>query len=161
MDGTEVLAQLAERENKWPVIMLTGHGDVRTAVNSLKLGAYDFLEKPVRSEELFKAIENAFSHFYTQVAVERRQAEARRRVAALTPRELEVVCCLSGGSSNKQVAFDLSLSPRTVEMHRANGFRHLQVRTLVEAAALLADASIMTSTTRSPKDFKKRKLSDM
>lgn len=145
-DGTQVLAQLAERKNKWPVIVLTGHGEVGLAVSSLKLGADDFLEKPVESERLLLALEAAFGRLAAQLAADDRQAVVQQKLAALTAREYEVVSRLSAGSSNKQVAFELSLSARTVEMHRANGFRHLEVRTLVEAAAVLAEAKIRPNT---------------
>jgi two-component system response regulator FixJ len=149
VDGTQVLAQLAQRKNKWPVIVLTGHGEVGLAVSSLKLGADDFLEKPVKSENLLLALDAAFGRLATQLAADDRQAVVQQKLAALTAREYEIVSRLSAGGSNKQVAFDLSISARTVEMHRANAFRHLQVRTLVEASALLAEASIKTSTATS------------
>jgi two-component system response regulator FixJ len=142
IDGVAVLAQLSQRKNWWPVIMLTGHGEVAVAVNALKLGAHDFLEKPVKPEDLLQAIESALDRLSVKLSTDQSHAKAIRRVAALTRREFEVVSRLSAGSSNKQVALDLSLSSRTIEMHRANGFRHLEVRTLVEAAALLAEASI-------------------
>lgn len=142
MDGMEVLKRLSQVQNKWPVIVITGHGDIGLAVNALKLGAHDFLEKPVRIETLMIAIDSAFDRLAGQIAFEVRCADVRQRVAMLTAREFEVTSRLSAGSSNKQVAFELSISPRTVEMHRANAFRHLKVRTLVEAAALLAKPEV-------------------
>lgn len=136
IDGTQVLAELAERQNNWPVIVLTGHGEIGLAVQSLKAGAIDFLEKPVSEEILFHSIDAAFSLLAKQAYADEESNEAVRRLASLTSREAEVLDLLCRGRSNKQVAFDLSLSPRTVEMHRANAFRHLNVRTLIEAAAV-------------------------
>ncbi len=136
VDGTQVLAELAARQNSWPVVVLTGHGEIGIAVQSLKAGAIDFLEKPVSEDVLFKSIDAAFARLADQAEAVAEADRAVQRLASLTSREAEVLDLLCRGRSNKQVAFDLSLSPRTVEMHRANAFRHLNVRTLIEAAAV-------------------------
>jgi two-component system response regulator FixJ len=140
MDGTQVLRQLAARDNKWPVIMLSGHGEIGVAVQSLKNGAIDFLEKPVPAKELLAAIDVAFEKLRHEAVGDDRREQAAQRVSLLTPREGEVLDHLCEGRTNKQVAFDLSISPRTVEMHRANALRQLKVRSLVEAAALRRSA---------------------
>lgn len=140
MDGTAVLSELSKRQIKWPVIVLTGHGEVDIAVQSLKSGATDFLEKPVSADILFKAIDAAFDRLTDQSATDHCREKAAACIASLTPREGEVLRHLCEGHSTKQVAFDLSISPRTVEMHRANALRQLKVRTLIEAAALRRDA---------------------
>lgn len=140
MDGTQVLRQLAARDNKWPVIMLSGHGEIGTAVQSLKYGAIDFLEKPAPAKTLLAAIDAAFEKLAHEAVGDDRRAEAEQRLSLLTPREREVLDHLCKGRSNKQVAFDLAISPRTVEMHRANALRQLNVRSLVEAATLRRSA---------------------
>ena len=136
ISGMEVLADLKSRKNDWPVIVLTGHGEVGVAVQAFKIGAIDFLEKPVPLTDLMQAIESAFYKLRQQTAVEGTRNEAAVRLALLTPREFEVLESLCCGRSNKQVAFDMSLSTRTVEMHRANAFRQLGVRSVVEALAI-------------------------
>ena len=140
MDGTQVLRQLAARKNKWPVIMLSGNNDIGLAVQSLKYGAVDFLQKPAAAETLLAAIDVAFEKLVHEEVGDDRRDQAAQRVSLLTPREIEVLNHLCEGRSNKQVAFALSISPRTVEMHRANALRQLKVRSLVEAATLRRSA---------------------
>lgn len=140
MDGIQVLSELARRQIKWPVIVLSGHGEVAVAVQSLKLGAIDFLEKPASAADLLSAIERAFQQLTSDSADDNRRERAAARMAVLTRRELEVLDHLCQGRSNKQVAFDLSISPRTVEMHRANALRQLNLRSLVEVAELRSAA---------------------
>jgi two-component system response regulator FixJ len=140
MDGTQVLRELALRGNAWPVIMLSGHGEIALAVQSLKYGAMDFLEKPATAHDLLASIGAACEKLALAAAGDERRDQAAQRVSMLTPREIEVLDLLCEGRSNKQVAFDLSISPRTVEMHRANALRQLNVRSLVEAATLRRSA---------------------
>ena len=142
VDGTQVLEELTSRGILWPVIMLSGHGEVGLAVQALKSGAIDFLEKPASAKNLLGAIDAAFAHLALQVVAEGSRNEAAERLGQLTPREVEVLGHLCEGRSNKQVAFDLSISPRTVEMHRANALRQLNVRSLVEAAAVRSAAAV-------------------
>lgn len=148
MDGTQVLAELVARNNNWPVIVLSGHGEISVAVKSLKLGAVDYLEKPVTAPRLLESIDAAFGLLDRVQALEITREEALQRIALLTPREAEVVNLLCDGRSNKQVAFDLSISPRTVEMHRANALRQLNLRTVVEAVSLLNAAGRPAPATR-------------
>ena len=136
MDGTQVLSELAERKIAWPVVVISGHGDVATAVASLKLGAVDFLEKPMPAGSLLESIESAFGKLAKVSDSESIRRNATERFSSLTPREANVIKLLCDGRSNKQVAFDLAISPRTVEMHRANALRQLGVRTVVEAVSL-------------------------
>ncbi len=136
MDGLEVQAALNERGVTMPVIFLTGHADVTIAVRAMKAGAVDFLEKPFEKVALLSAIEAAFTRLAASDSGAARAAEARVILGALTPREREVLEGLAQGLPNKTIAYDLGISPRTVEVHRANLMSKLDVRTLSEALRL-------------------------
>ena len=140
IDGIEVLAALAERGVKWPVIMMTGHGDVAVAVTAMKMGAIEFLEKPFNPETLIESLTRGFEILSQVSQVEHEQAAARSRLAALTPRESDVVHSLIDGSANKIVAYKLGLSPRTVEMHRANAFAKLGLRSVADLIRVVSAA---------------------
>ena len=130
MDGLEVQAELRDRGNSMPVIVMTGHGDVGLAVRAMKAGAIDFLEKPFQKSQLIEAIEDGFARMEQ---ADRRRAykeEARARLAVLTPRELDVLIGLVEGRPNKAIAYALGISPRTVEVHRANLMAKLDVPSL-------------------------------
>ncbi len=136
MDGIEVQAELAKRGVKLPVIVLTGHGDVGTAVAAMKGGAIDFLEKPFERDALVEALERGFVRLEEGDAAVANQAEAARRIALLSPREQDVLRGLVRGHPNKTIAYDLGISPRTVEVHRANAMAKLEARSLSEALRL-------------------------
>ena len=138
MDGFEVLTELDRRAVDWPVVLMTGHGDVVTAVRAMKLGAIEFLEKPFEAEALEIALTNAFQIEERNQGARLRKADARRRLDQLTPRETEVIGCLVQGQPNKLVAHRLGLSPRTIEMHRANAFQKLGARSIAEVVTLAA-----------------------
>jgi two-component system response regulator FixJ len=142
MDGIEVQAELARRGVKMPVIVLTGHGDVGTAVAAMKGGAIDFLEKPFEQEALVQALERGFERMEAGDAAIAGQAEAERRIALLSPREQDVLRGLVRGHPNKTIAFDLGISPRTVEVHRANAMAKLEARSLSEALRLAFAAGL-------------------
>ncbi|WP_295563214.1 response regulator [uncultured Sphingomonas sp.] len=136
MDGLEVQKQLAERGVGWPVIILTGHGDVPIAVQAMKAGASDFLEKPFDKATLLRALDTGFAIFDQHDAAAASAEEAKVRIAALTPREQDVLRGLADGLPNKTIAYDLGISPRTVEVHRANLMTKLEVHSLSEALRL-------------------------
>jgi len=136
MDGIEVQAELAKRGVKLPVIVLTGHGDVGTAVAAMKGGAIDFLEKPFEKDALVEALERGFERLEEGDAALASRAEAERRIALLSPREQDVLRGLARGFPNKTIAYDLGISPRTVEVHRANAMAKLEARSLSEALRL-------------------------
>jgi two-component system, LuxR family, response regulator FixJ len=144
MTGLEVQAELAERGSNLSVIMLTGHGDIRTAVQAIKAGATDFLEKPYEPQALLDAIRRGL-----QLSAEAgggvRAPEARGRLARLTPRECEVLHALMAGGTNKTIAKSMNVSPRTIEMHRANMMERLGVRSLSEALRIAYDAGLTAS----------------
>lgn len=133
MDGLSVQTALNQRGINLPVIILTGHGDVPVAVEAMKSGAIEFLEKPYEKKSLVGAIENAFAALDNQAADEKRASEARAKLSGLTPREMEVLECLVDGHTNKGVAQTLSISPRTVEIHRAHVMEKLQAESLSSA----------------------------
>lgn len=136
MDGLEVQKQLAERGVGWPVIILTGHGDVPIAVQAMKAGAIDFLEKPFDKATLLRVLDTGFAIFDQHDAAAASAEEAKVRIAALTPREQDVLRGLADGLPNKTIAYDLGISPRTVEVHRANLMTKLEVHSLSEALRL-------------------------
>lgn len=130
MDGLQVQAAMADRGIDMPVIVLTGHGDVTIAVQAMKAGASEFLEKPFEKAALLGAFERAFGRLERNDNRELEEREARTRIAALTPREREVLEGLTKGYPNKTIAFDLGCSSRTVEVHRASLMQKLDVHSL-------------------------------
>ncbi len=136
MDGLEVQQALIERGVTMPIIILTGHADISIAVRAMKAGAVDFLEKPFEKAVLIGAIENAFARIAATDGAAARAAEADVVLGVLTPREREVLEGLAQGLPNKTIAYDLGISPRTVEVHRANLMAKLEVRSLSDALRL-------------------------
>lgn len=132
MDGLEVQQQLNERGVTMPVVVLTGHGDIATAVRAMKAGAVDFLEKPFETDALAEAISRAFERLASSSDVLARSAEADIVLGVLTNRERDVLQGLAQGYPNKTIAYDLGISPRTVEVHRANIMAKLKARSLSE-----------------------------
>jgi two-component system, LuxR family, response regulator FixJ len=142
MDGLTLQARLAKLDNHLPVVVMTGQGDVQTAVRAMKAGAVDFIEKPYDDEVLVKAIELALS-LPRQSDRNREAAEAAQRVAALSPRERQVLDALVAGRPNKVIAYDLGISARTVEVHRTRMMERLGVRQLAEAIRLAVMARLV------------------
>lgn len=136
LDGLEVVERLGSRRAHLPVIVMTGHGDIATAVRAMKQGAIDFLEKPFEEPLLLEALARGFETLAQHSEAERERQDAQRRIEALSPRERDVLGLLAEGKSNKEVAIALDLSVRTVEMHRAAMFDRLGVRSLPEALTL-------------------------
>jgi len=133
MDGLEVQQALQERGVSLPVIIMTGHGDVALAVKAMKAGAVDFIEKPFEKGMLLSSLEEGFRRISRKDAAYDRKRDAEVRLQALTPRERDVLEGLAQGLPNKTIAYDLGISPRTVEIHRANLMSRLGVRSLSEA----------------------------
>ncbi len=142
MPGTSGLVlfdRLAERGllDAMPVIFLTGHADVPTAVDAVKRGAFDFCEKPFSDNALVDRIEHALGASLRATEAERERRLLRQRIADLTDRERDVMRCVVEGLPNKLIADQLSISVRTVEVHRARVFEKMEVRSAVELANLL------------------------
>lgn len=142
MDGIEVQQALIERGITMPVIILTGHGDVTIAVRAMKAGAVDFIEKPFEKAALLEAIEAGFARLDNAGAQAAKAEEAAVILQALTARERDVLEGLAKGLPNKTIAYDLGISPRTVEVHRANLMIKLGVRSLSDALRIAFAAGL-------------------
>lgn len=136
LDGLELLRCLRARGFRGPVVVMTAHGDVPTAVRAMKAGASDFIEKPFDDEALLAVIGAAVDKAQVPAAA----VKAAARIAQLSPREREVLDLLMAGKSNKVIARDLGLSPRTVEIHRARLMTRLGVGSLAEAVRIAVRA---------------------
>lgn len=136
MDGLAVQEALQDRGVALPVIIMTGHGDVPLSVRAMKAGAIDFIEKPFEKAVLLAAVEEGFATLKRADSARDRSKDAAVRLQALTEREREVLEGLAKGLPNKTIAYDLGISPRTVEIHRANLMSKLGVRSLSEALRL-------------------------
>jgi two-component system, LuxR family, response regulator FixJ len=141
-DGLAVLRDLQGRGIDWPVIVMTGHGEVGTAVSAMKLGAIEFLEKPFGEEELLDALGRAAAMLRTRQDEAAQRNDAAARVGSLSGRELQMLQALLNGHSNKQIAGLVGISIRTVEMHRASLMRKLQARSLADAVILASAAGM-------------------
>ena len=139
LSGLALFERLIERRlsNLIPVIFLTGHADVATAVNAVKRGAFDFCEKPFSDNALIDRVEQAIAASAAALSAHRRRFELGERLAGLTEREQEVMRCVVDGLANKEMADTLGISVRTVEVHRARIFEKMGVRSAVELANLL------------------------
>lgn len=137
MDGLEVQQALQEKGVALPVIIMTGHGDVSLAVKAMKAGAVDFIEKPFEKAVLLSSLDLGLERLKQSEVDRGRTKDAAVRLKVLTPREREVLDGLAKGLPNKTIAYDLGISPRTVEIHRANLMTKLGVRSLSEALRIV------------------------
>lgn len=142
LDGLEVQATLNERGLGYPVIVLTGHGDITLSVRAIKAGAVDFLEKPFEKTALLAAIDEAFGRLEDAHAQQQDAGAALERLAVLTPRERDVLDGLVAGQPNKITAYKLGISTRTVEAHRANLTHKLGVRSMSDVLRLAFAADL-------------------
>ena len=130
MSGLDLQARLQEMDSALPIIFVTAHGDVPMAVNAVKAGAVDFIQKPFRDQELLDKIQEALE-VGARIRVEGMElAEIRGRLDSLTPREQEVMELVVAGKANKNIAFALGISQRTVEIHRARVMEKMEVRSV-------------------------------
>jgi FixJ family two-component response regulator len=141
LSGLELQQRLAESNIEIPIIFITGHGDVPMAVNAMKAGADDFIQKPFRDQDLIDRIHRALQHDMKRRAERKQDTAIREALRTLTPREMEVMQRVVSGQSNKVIAMDLGVSPRTVELHRARVMRKLRMRSL--AALVKAVAKVL------------------
>jgi len=142
MDGISLMEALRREGVTLPVVVVTGHGDIPLAVRAMRAGALDFIEKPYSEDRILDAVETALEA--VRVVDQRRVllAQAQARVAGLSPREREVLAALVAGKANKVIGFELGISPRTVEVHRAKLMEKLRVRSLPEAVRIALAAGM-------------------
>lgn len=122
-----------------PIIFMTGHGTVSTAVQAMKAGAFEFVEKPIANEQLREHIHRAFELDKQKRAALGQQRQIRERLASLTPREAEVLDYVIDGKATKVIAIELSLSQRTVEIYRANIMQKMQSRSVAQLVKMLSE----------------------
>jgi two-component system response regulator FixJ len=149
INGIELLRRLRERNIALPVIVMTGHGDVPLAVEAMKLGAADFLEKPFDDEIMLAAVRSALRRQGNTDAQQAEHAEIDARLAALSNREREVLEGLVASHANKRIAFDLGISPRTVEIYRANLMTKMQAGSLSELVRMALVCGMLSGTASS------------
>jgi two-component system, LuxR family, response regulator FixJ len=143
IDGIELLKRMKAGNNKFPILIMTGHGDVPLAVEAMKLGAVDFLEKPFEDERLTTMIEAALRQAEPAARNEAVTQDIAARVATLSPRERQVMEGLIAGLSNKLIAREYDISPRTIEVYRANVMTKMQANSLSELVRLAMRAGLL------------------
>jgi len=141
LSGLELQQRLNEQRADVPIIFITGHGDVPMAVNAMKSGAADFIQKPFRDQDLIDRIHKALAQDRENRAWRAQEKAIRERIALLTPREAEVMHRVVRGQANKVIAMDLGVSQRTVELHRARVMRKLKMRSLAELVSAVGKLS--------------------
>ena len=143
LDGLEVLRRLQRIDNRFETILLTGQGDIGVAVEAMKSGAIDFIEKPYDNRMLLSALENGFARIEDREKQASAIQLARENIDRLTPRERDVLLGLIDGKANKIIAYELDISPRTVEIYRANLMDKLGVRSVAEAVRIAFAAGLV------------------
>jgi two-component system response regulator FixJ len=142
MDGLELQQRLVERGLDFPLIVITGHGEVPLAVRAMKAGAVDFIEKPFASEAILDSLDMALARLAAPNEQDPAGVAAATKLALLSPREREVLEGLLAGLPNKTIAYDLAISPRTVEIHRARVMDKMGARSLSELIRLALAAGV-------------------
>jgi two-component system response regulator FixJ len=142
MDGITLIETLQRQGLSLPMVIVTGHGDVPMAVRAMRAGAMDFVEKPYAEERIVEVVRAALGALRATDQRRLLEFQAAAQVAALSPREAEVLAALVAGKANKIIAFELGISPRTVEVHRAHLMEKLGVRSLPEAVRIGLAAGI-------------------
>ena len=145
ISGIDLLRRLKELKIGVPVIVITGHGDVALAVEAMKIGAADFFEKPFDDDLLLASVRSALRMQEGEKKRYAERAEIESRIAALSPRERDVLAGLVEGRANKQIAFDLGISPRTVEIYRANLMNKMQADSLSDLVRMALVAGMLDS----------------
>jgi two-component system, LuxR family, response regulator FixJ len=148
ISGIDLLRRLSEMQIRIPVIVVTGHGDVPLAVEAMKSGAVDFLEKPFEDEHLLASVRSALNRSQENAARDAERVEVEARLATLTNRERDVLEGLVAGKPNKIIAFDLAISPRTVEIYRANVMTKMGAASLSELVRMTLVIGAMKSGTQ-------------
>jgi two-component system response regulator FixJ len=145
MSGIELLRRLKELKIGVPVIVITGHGDIALAVEAMKMGAADFFEKPFDDDLLVASVRAALRQREDQTKRGAERAEIEDRIFSLSPREKDVLAGLIEGRANKQIAFDLGISPRTVEIYRANLMNKMEANSLSDLVRMALICEMLNS----------------
>ena len=132
MSGIQLLEKLNEDGIRVPIILATAHGDVPMAIQAMKDGAFDFHEKPINNQALVESVERALAYHEASLAGAESEAAAKVDYASLTPREVDVYKLVVDGAMNKQIAYELDISQRTVEVHRAKVMEKMHARNLAD-----------------------------
>jgi FixJ family two-component response regulator len=148
LSGPELQVRLVESGNALPIVFLTGHGDVPTGVRAIKAGAEDFLLKPVAKAALVDAIERALARDREARERSLRYVALQALVASLTPREAQVFDLIVRGRLNKQIAYELGTSERTIKAHRHAIMQKLKVQSLAEAVSIAERLGLLTAPAR-------------
>ncbi len=143
IDGIELLKRMKAAHSPFPIVVMTGHGDVPLAVEAMKLGAVDFLEKPFEDERLIGMVETAIRQAEPSARSEAISQDIAARIASLSPRERQVMDGLIAGLSNKLIAREYDISPRTIEVYRANVMTKMQANSLSELVRLAMRAGMI------------------
>jgi two-component system response regulator FixJ len=151
LSGIDLLRRLRELKLGIPVIVITGHGDVPLAVEAMKIGAIDFLEKPFDDEVLLASVRAALNQLDQDHNRQTERSEIERRLALLSNRERDVLEGLVAGHANKQIAYDLGISPRTIEIYRANLMTKMQAASLSDLVRMALIAGVLGSNADGPK----------
>jgi two-component system response regulator FixJ len=145
MSGVDLLRRLRDINVSLPVIVITGHGDIQLAVEAMKLGARDFIEKPIEDERLLASINSALDAGQKNAEEDAEQAAFAKAISSLTDRERDVLEGLVAGKANKIIAFDLGISARTVEIYRANVMTKMNANSLADLVRMALVAGLLTS----------------
>ena len=148
ISGIDLLRKVKERNLELPVIVVTGHGDISLAVEAMKIGAVDFLEKPFDDDQLIAAVRASLSGTADTAARNAELAQVHDKLAALSNREREVLDGLVAGKANKVIAFDLGISPRTVEIYRANLMTKMAANSLSDLVRMAMTAGILKQSAK-------------
>ena len=153
-DGLELFRELRRRQVAYPVIFITGHGDIPLAVSAIKQGAWDFLTKPFREGELLEKVNGAIAHYRSARKQLLQRQKLRKRFDSCTPRERDVMKLLADGLPNKGIAEVLGISPRTVEIHRAHVMEKMAAESLPALVRMVGtlDSSATTENERRVSD---------
>lgn len=140
IDGLELFQEINRQALPYPVIFITGHGDIPLAVSAIKQGAFDFLTKPFEDGELLAKVRHAIAHYAAESEERRRLHQIQARIDACTPREKDVLRLMTRGLTNKSIAETLDISPRTVEIHRAHVMEKMEAESLPALVRMVASA---------------------
>jgi FixJ family two-component response regulator len=150
VDGLELQDRLLALGHTLPIVFLTGHGDIPSTVRAIKAGAQDFLSKPISRTTLLNSVERALARYMEMREQQDRMSAMRSRIAALTPREKEVFVLVVRGKLNKQIAYELGTSERTIKAHRGSIMRKLRVGSLAAAVSIAERLGMLEAANDTP-----------